>query len=883
MGHVMRENRLLSLAGRIGGVLLLAVTAAIAQAQPQPRQPSVSVPLSPTVARLLDDPVTSEAEKRKLALFHGQWERITNPTIAEQATIALRRYDLSHPSLSNEAAPLLVRAEAALLRGEPEVALQLLANETSVQALLIRGQAHQQLGQFPEAVALLTPVRDRLTAEEFNDAAELTAAAEILLLLARLEGRPAQDYHTAVRLFAKARDELDRLYWPAHVAEARLLLAKDNAADAQKAAADALRLNPRCSEVIFLIGSLAAANFDFQTADACLAELQKINKEHLLAAILEARVRLVQKDPKGAFAALESALAAYPQQRDLLGLLASAHALAYDEQGMKQALDRIDELSNRSAEGYYMVGVNLSFARQYKLGEAMLREAIAREPNWPEPHVELGLLLMQYGDDEAAAVALRQAAKLDPFHRRANNQLTLIEELLSYETIETEHFIIKYRKGVDEVLARDMPEVLERIYRDVTTVFSHQPRRKTSIELMPDETRFGVRITGMPEIWTIAACTGDVISMTPPRSGPKQRGTYNWPNVLQHEFAHTVTLDQTANRIPHWFTEACAVSVEQTGRAYQTCVLLATALKEDRLFTLDTINWGFIRPRTPMDRPLAYAQADWMLEYIAERYGHDKIIAMMRLFREGMSDVDAITQVLGVSANAFFEDFKSWAHEQVKLWGLGPQPQVPDLPEDSAAAAKLPEEKLQELLEAHPNHPDVLRAVAAHAVEHADAETARKAVLRYAAARPVDPWPFRQLVRLSAKANRPDEVIRSLEQLDRQEDQHGEWAYQLALLHRAANRLDDAAQAIVRALYREPYNPQYRELAATIELQRGEADNAIRHMEAMTLLEPTRALHYVRLAALHHKLGEPDKARKYAKAALEIDPNANVQAFLGEE
>src|SRR5690606_15797106 len=145
---------------------------------------------------------------------------------------------------------------------------------------------------------------------------------------------------------------------------------------------------------------------------------------------------------------------------------------------------------------------------------------------------------------------------------------------------------------------------------------------------------------------------------TPPREGRHQRGPYHWSNVLRHEFVHTVTLSQTDNRIPHWFTEACAVSQETTGRTYDTCQLLAWAVNEDKLFALDTINWGFIRPQTERDRPLAYAQADWMLEYTAQRFGHRAIVQMLELFRTGMPDTEAIPRVTGQSAEEFMSGFR---------------------------------------------------------------------------------------------------------------------------------------------------------------------------------------------------------------------------------
>jgi len=181
----------------------------------------------------------------------------------------------------------------------------------------------------------------------------------------------------------------------------------------------------------------------------------------------------------------------------------------------------------------------------------------------------------------------------------------------------------------------------------------------------------------MPHFITIAAATGDVIALTPPRRGADQANPFNWVNVLRHEYVHTVTLSQTKNRIPHWFTEACAVSQETTGRTWDTCRMLAHALTQPRknggLFDYDQINWGFIRPQQPNDRSLAYAQSDWMLQFIAERWGHNAIVQLLERYREGVSDVAALQAVLNVDDKAFIKDFRAWATTQVAAWGLGPR------------------------------------------------------------------------------------------------------------------------------------------------------------------------------------------------------------------
>lgn len=846
------------------------------------------VELAPLVRRLIDDPLTTDEERTRLRIEHGQWDELDEAKLTpdDRARLALQRWELDAAALSEDTVDPHLRAEAALRRGEPERTIELTqpgeGGVDDVQNRLLRARALAMLGKPHEAAEALVPIREKVEAGELQDA-HLTPAAEALALLARLEGRPAQDYHRIMSMLGRAHGELNPLDVDALLAEARLLRDKENPAEAVTALAQALALNPKLGEAWLLLGLMSADSFQFDRAAIAVKKLREINPNHPLADEVEARSLLQQRDPESAMTSLESGLATAPKRRELLAMLAAAQALQYDEAAMKATLARLDELSPHTAEPYYIVGEALSSARQYQEAAAMLEEAIRREPQWPAPRLDLGLLLMQAGDLDAARAAFRSAVTIDPFHFRANNQLKLADELLGYKTLESDHFIIRFKAGEDEALARDMPDRLERIYSDVTTAFEYEPTVKTQIDIMPDKPRFAVRITGMPDIWTIAACTGDVIALTPPKDGPDQWGPFNWPNVIGHEYVHTVTLGKTRNRLPHWFTEACAVSQETTGRTYDTCQLLAWALHNNKLFEYDAINWGFVRPQQPYERHLAYAQSDWMLEYIGQRFGHKAIVQLLDLYSDGVGDVPALKQVTGLDVDDFMTGFRTWAEEQVASWGMGEwktSKRLKEVLEGGGAQVAVTDAELQSLLREHPGHPALLELIARRAATGVDPEAARAAIQRYAQARPVDPWPYEALLPIALDTGRTEEAIASLQQLDRFADDTGKWAFELAKIHRNAGRFDEALSAVERAIDREAYNAIYREQAATLALQAGRLDRAEHHIRALTFLEPNRAIHHVRLAAVLTKLDKPAEARAAAEAARALDPKAPVDAFL---
>ncbi len=870
-------------------VLALVIRGTLALAQPAMAPPDLSEPL----LRALEAPYLAAQERAALRNFHGLWNDDEPATTAVLARRALLTGSWDHPALADDDADPLDRAEAALARGEPDRALALAREgRRSVRASRLEGEALEALGRRADADALLASIDDR---HAEGNAPEMVDRALAMLARSRVrEGAtPAAEYHAMLGLLARARDKVDRLYWPASLAEARILYSKGNLPLAQEAALETLRLNPRAADAWFILGRCAVDGFDFDRAAQLAARLDRLQGTHGWAgASILAAARSRQNDPEGALALLEPALARFPTTLSLRLAEVGAVARLYDEARLEETLRRFDDLRPGSALALLEAGKALAEARQYDEAASTLRRASGRDPWAPEPWVELGLLEVQAARDHLALDALRKGVALDPFSIRAGNTLRLMEELVTYSRVESDHFIIRFKPGLDEVLASEMPAILDEIHARVAGEFEHEPPFKTLIELMPDHRWFSVRIAGLPRIHTMAAATGPAIAMESPREGRGHMvGPYDWPRVIQHEYAHTVTLSRTRNRIPHWFTEAAAVHMERSPRAYDRCLLLARALAEGTLFSLDEISLKFVRPETPTDRAQAYAQGHWMYEYIVQTWGERAPLDLMDLYARGTREPDAFRDILGVTPDAFMLAFEPWAREQVRAWGLLPPAgtpslrelltrELPDAPDRlealawaSARAAALgargaewtrdlptpTRAMVDRWLAEFPDHPDVLElAVQMDLARRGGQATMEAAPLleRYARARPMDPMPHRRLAALYLSREDPSQkqlAVEHLEFLDAREQHSPVYAIELARRHASVKDWDTAAARAERATRLSPFDADYREFAATMQIARGDLDQARRHLLALAAIEPDREIHRRRLEALERK------------------------------
>ena len=736
---------------------------------------------------------------------------------------------LSQPAVAGDAHVQLLRADVLVDVGRISEALAVIQEHLKQHADSIAG--HFELGRASELAGDYATARDaykwfvddpqrfleKATQQSFNtDSAEdLTYIGRALDRWATLNGayQTNENLHdTILNIFIRAYDLVDRSYWPAHIAAAEYFLSHDNDKEAVNELTQVLQANPSSTQAMELLGGIAVEGFNFDKTDAIVAEIRRIDRDSFRADLLEARNLLHQRRPADAEAPIARALKKQPKNVEALGLQASAAALRLHDDQCAQILKRIDTIDPRNASAYLELAEHLSAMRQYPRAAAMYKIAIERAPWWTAARNGLGLLYTQSGDEDDARVVLEAAHSLDPFNLRTTNYLRLLDDLASFAKKETANFVVMYDAKLDPVIPEYFSDYLESVHAAVCKDFKHTPAVKTYIEVFPTHDAFSVRTTGSPWIGTVGASTGRVIALVSPRGGKNTLGTFNWSQVLRHEYTHTVTLSMTDNRIPHWMTEGLAVWEEHSPLRWEWVPMLYHAVKENELFTMDKLTWAFVRPRKPTDRQMAYAQSFWICTYIEQKYGHESILKMLDLYRQGLSQEEVFPKVLNIDIEKFYDGFVEWTKEQIASWGY-----------DEETTDKYNE----------------LREKADELVKSRQYDKAVEAWEEIVKIRPMDSLPHQRLagLYLTKQINQPEKAIEHLKTLSDVELKDNRYAKRIARLYRDQNDTTNATKFALTAVYTDPYDLDAHQLLAEVYEKADDKSGAEREQRVIPILQ----------------------------------------------
>jgi cellulose synthase operon protein C len=816
----------------------------------------------------------------------------------EEATTTLKAAEQSDPKT---AAPHAELALVALARGEHDAAQHsadeaLKLDENNVTAHWVLAEWNRLAGRLKEANTGYKWLVD------FYNRTDKIADPDVL----RLIGRGAAQYARWNRLsdqfkflvndFYPDLIELDKEYWPAHLDAGLLYLEKFNPADAAKEFHKAAAINPNAAEVHAALAALAIQNYDLAEAQLEIDRAIEINPQLLWAHQLQADVHLANFDSAKAIETLEAALKLNPISEETLGRMAAA---VIGQQGLPadltpqqllglseteshgvtprlcKLIDEVKERNPHAGAFYEAAGDALDLLRRYPAAATFYQAAIEQMPQLVGPRGKLGMIEMRLGDEAAAEKVLKESFDIDPFNVRVSNTLKVLDVLSGYATLETEHFIIKFDRGQDEILARYLSRFLEDdVYPSLCRTLGYTPKGKTLFEIFSRAKNtdghgwFSARMVGLPYVGTVGACAGRMIAMQSPNDG-KQK--FNWARVVQHEFVHVVNLQQTNFNIPHWFTEALAVHNEGYPRPPAWDDLLAQRMKADQLFDLESINTGFIRPKSSAEWTLAYCQALLYAEYMLSRFGDDALAKMLTAYADNLPTGEALSRSFNVSQEEFERGYRDYLKKLIAAMPSRPVEETTELADLEAAHQKQPADN------------EVAARLALASLRQDKAVQARTLADAVLQREPKHQLATYVLARLKLKAGESRAVLEMLAAaLDREHPQPNLLAL-LAGLKLKAESFEDAASLYQLGVDRFPGDSQWLQSLAQALLKSGDDAELSGVLAKLAARDPDDATIRKKLAQLAIKGNDFAAAERWSREALRIDVmDAGIHRTLAE-
>lgn len=672
-------------------------------------------------------------------------------------------------------------------------------------------------------------------------------------------------------------------FWPAHYESGLLFLEKYNQADAAAALGAALELNPNAAEVHVASACLALQNREVDKAQASLARALEINPNLPAVHVVLADLDWANFRPEEAMRRLEQeALRLNPVSEEALGRLGACYVLLdgvpeeSDQTQFARLVEQVTARNEHAGEFFFTLADWLRARHKIPEAERFFREAIRRMPQRVGPRAALGMMHMDAGEEAEARGELEAALEADPFNVRVDNMLKVLDLLDEMATRKTEHCVLRFDAGRDELLARYAARHLDAVYPELCDLFGYVPPGPPLVEVfnrahgVGGHQWFGTRMVGLPYLGTVAASTGRIVGMVSP-SEPDLPLQFNWAQTLKHELVHVITLQQTHFNIPHWYTEGLAVWSEGCPRPQPWNELLARRAPEGKLFDLETINFGFTRPNSSDDWHLAYCQAELYVEHMLRGRSEDVLRKLLAAYADNLTTSEAIPRVFGVSEAEFERGYREYVNQIVT--GL-------------VASSGPPPQSFAELLRAHrenPDDPDLCAWVAYGYLGRGALEEALDAADRALKHDPKHQLATYVVARLQAQAGRTEQAIALLEACLDREAPEPRALNLLAGLKLKAKKTTEAAQLYQLGAEHDLYNLRWLNALARVYLMSGDDERLAEILARLADADPDDLATRKKLAELALARRHFAVAADWANRALEIDvTDAEIHRVFAE-
>jgi tetratricopeptide (TPR) repeat protein len=305
-------------------------------------------------------------------------------------------------------------------------------------------------------------------------------------------------------------------------------------------------------------------------------------------------------------------------------------------------------------------------------------------------------------------------------------------------------------------------------------------------------------------------------------------------------------------------TEGLAVTAEDRPRPSAWTRLITQRYTDDELFTLDNINFGFIRPSDSNDWTCAYAQAQIYIEFMLKTYGDQSVPRLLAAFAENLSTTEAVEKASGVKVAQFEQGYREYVGKLVDSWGL------------QASTASQNIERLQEKVAEQPENADLHAALAAAHLAKGELPLARKHAVQAAKLSPKQPTAALVLATL-ARSQDPQQAMRIAQSAFDPKSPHEGLLLLLADLKLAEKENVLAEKLLLLGKKRFPSLDQWNQRLAKLYAQQKDATKLEPVLVELSQVQEDDASIPAKLAEFALARQDFAATERWSKAALQIN------------
>ncbi len=736
-------------------------------------------------------------------------------------------------NLPTEEWPLL-HAEALMASGRyPEALMAIVQGlqrfPSSLRVRLLGYDVLRANGQVERAKALFDEL-DQLAARRewaYRQPADLVAIGRAALIAGADPKIVLDRFFEPVK---KAAPEFRESY----IASGELALTKNDFALAGKMFDQAAKKFADDPDIQFGIAR-AFASSDAEATGKALELTLKLNPNHVGARLLLAERAIDSEQYEQADELIGEALKINPALPESHALRAVLAHLRADAKAEKQAREAALKFWRTNPAVDWQIGSKLS--RKYRFAESAerQRQALKFDPAYLPAKMQLAQDLLRLGQDDEGWELVDEVQKADPYDVVAFNLTTLRDRIAKFQTLKSEHFLVRMDPQEAAIYGQDALALLEKAHATLTKKYGLELKQQTIVEIFPEQKDFAIRTFGLPGgQGYLGVCFGRLITANSPAARPGSSA--NWQAILWHEFCHVVTLTLTKNKMPRWLSEGISVFEERQQRGnwgekmqprYRAMIL------GDDLTPVSQLSGAFLKPKTPAHLGFAYFESSLVVEFLIERFGLEKMKRILADLAKGVEINEAIAahaQPIAKIDAEFAERAKALAKATGPLidWA---KPKPGDVKDDA----------IEEFVAKNPTSFEGLMALAMKRLEAKEWESAKA--------------PLKKLIELYPNQHDANSAYSLLARAHRELK---ETDAELAVLNKIAELSPDAPDAFARLM----------ELAK----ERQDWPALLANAERFAAVNPLSALPHRAEADANEALGKKPAAIAAYRTVLKLDP-----------